>query len=117
MFTETEKKSILNILAKAAMADKDVCDCEKCTLDVVKNHFSMDHEEFQKAVEMNSLEALLVIRDMDKVKKDTVVSLIAAITKSDDVFSQQEQELVKIVNQICGLGIEHVVYDNKYLEV
>lgn len=116
MFTETEKKSILNILTKAALADKDVSDCEKCTLDVVKNHFSMNHEEFQKAVETNSLEALLVIRDMDNVKKNTLVSLIAAITKSDDVFCQQE--LVKMVNQICGLGIEKAIYDNnKYLEV
>ena len=118
MFTEKEKKSILNILVKAAMADKNVSDCEECTLDVVKNYFRVDHEEYVKIVTMNSLEALLVIRDMDKAKKDIFVSLLAAITKSDEIFSPQEYELVKMVNQICGLGLEKEILGyNKYLDM
>lgn len=96
----------------------NVSDCEECTLDVVKNYFRVDHEEYVKIVTMNSLEALLVIRDMDKAKKDIFVSLLASITKSDEIFSPQEYELVKMVNQICGLGLEKEILDyNKYINI
>lgn len=101
--TNEERIAMMRILLDIVWADKRLDSREKTLFDEIAVQLGLDQCARKDVEELNSLLALLAIRDMEPAQKEAFARLMGRMIVVDNDINYNEVRIYNVVCEFCGI--------------
>ena len=104
-FTQKEKIAVADVLLQMICADGEIDEGEKQYMYQLQGALEITNADIEKAINEDTLSSLMVIRDMEKTKKEAVTIMMHEMMCADGEIDEGEVHLILWVARLCGLPL------------